>query len=343
MSGSGKPRLFVTREIFGEVIKKLENYYEVEVWDRFTNPPPTVLMNKARDCDALLTMAGDRVTCELLREAKKLRIVAQMIVGFDNVDIECATRLGVYVTNAPGIISEATADFTWALILSVARRVVEADNYVRWGEWERDRTPWHPLMFLGTLIYGKTLGIIGLGAIGRAVARRAKGFNMRVLYYDVVRHPEDVCKELGVEFRELNELLEESDIITIHTPLTPSTYHLINAERLKKVKKGAILINAARGPVVDANALIEALKDGRLAGAGLDVFEVEPLPQNHPLTMFKNVVLAPHIASATYESRFEMASIAAENLVAFAEGRIPPNLVNKDVIKVRNPGFGSGG
>ncbi|MEM4785077.1 MAG: hypothetical protein QXN88_05540, partial [Sulfolobales archaeon] len=162
MSLGRKPKVFVTREIFNEVIKKLENYYEVEVWDRFTNPPYEVLLDKARECDALLTMVGDRITCELLSNARRLRIVAQMIVGFDNVDIECATRLGIYVTNAPGIISEATADFTWALILAVARKVVEADNYVRWGEWERDRTPWPPLMFLGTLVYGKTLGIIGL-------------------------------------------------------------------------------------------------------------------------------------------------------------------------------------
>ncbi|MEM0360893.1 MAG: glyoxylate reductase [Sulfolobales archaeon] len=339
MSLGRKPKVFVTREIFNEVIKKLENYYEVEVWDRFTNPPYEVLLDKARECDALLTMVGDRITCELLSNARRLRIVAQMIVGFDNVDIECATRLGIYVTNAPGIISEATADFTWALILAVARKVVEADNYVRWGEWERDRTPWHPLMFLGTLVYGKTLGIIGLGAIGRAVARRAKGFNMRILYYDVVRYPENVQKELGVEYRELDELLMESDIITIHAPLTKETYHLINEERLKKVKRGAILINAARGPIVDTNALIKALSEGRIAGAGLDVFELEPLPQNHPLTMFKNVVLAPHIASATYESRFEMASKAAENLISFAEGKIPPNLVNKEVVKVRAPGF----
>ncbi|MEM0504739.1 MAG: glyoxylate reductase [Sulfolobales archaeon] len=339
MSLGRKPKVFVTREIFNEVIKKLENYYEVEVWDRFTNPPYEVLLDKARECDALLTMVGDRITCELLSNARRLRIVAQMIVGFDNVDIECATRLGIYVTNAPGIISEATADFTWALILAVARKVIEADNYVRWGEWERDRAPWHPLMFLGTLVYGKTLGIIGLGAIGRAVARRAKGFNMRILYYDVVRYPENVQKELGVEYRELDELLMESDIITIHAPLTKETYHLINEERLKKVKRGAILINAARGPIVDTNALIKALSEGRIAGAGLDVFELEPLPQNHPLTMFKNVVLAPHIASATYESRFEMASKAAENLISFAEGKIPPNLVNKEVVKVRAPGF----
>lgn len=339
MSRHVKPKLFVTREVFPEVIKKLEDYYDVEVWDRFTNPPPNVLESRVREYDALLTMVGDRITCSMLSNAKNLRIISQMIVGYDNIDVECATRLGIYVTNAPGIISEATADFTWALILATARRVVEADNYVRWGEWFRDRTPWHPLMFLGTLVYGKTLGIIGFGAIGRAVARRAKGFSMKILYYDVVRAPKEVEEELGAEYRDLESLLRESDIITIHTPLTKETYHLINDERLKLVKKGAILINAARGPVVDTNALVRALSEGRIAGAGLDVFEEEPLPPNHPLTMFKNVVLAPHIASATYESRLEMASKAAENLIAFAEGRIPPNLVNKDVVKVRSPGF----
>lgn len=339
MSRHVKPKLFVTREVFPEVIKKLENYYDVEVWDRFTNPPPDVLESKVRDYDALLTMAGDRITCSMLSNARNLRIISQMIVGFDNIDIECATRLGVYVTNAPGIISEATADFTWALILATARRVVEADNYVRWGEWFRDRTPWHPLMFLGTLVYGKTLGIIGFGAIGRAVARRAKGFGMKILYYDIVRAPKEVEEELSAEYRDLESLLKESDIITIHTPLTKETYHLVNDERLKLVKKGVILINAARGPIVDTNALVRALSEGRIAGAGLDVFEEEPLPPNHPLTMFKNVVLAPHIASATYESRLEMASKAAENLIAFAEGKVPPNLVNKDVVKVRSPGF----
>lgn len=339
MSRHVKPKLFITREVFPEVIKKLEDYYDVEVWDRFTNPPPNVLESRVREYDALLTMIGDRITCSMLSNAKNLRIISQMIVGYDNIDVECATRLGIYVTNAPGIISEATADFTWALILATARRVVEADNYVRWGEWFRDRTPWHPLMFLGTLVYGKTLGIIGFGAIGRAVARRAKGFGMKILYYDVVRAPKEVEEELGAEYRDLESLLRESDIITIHTPLTKETYHLINDERLKLVKKGAILINAARGPIVDTNALVRALSEGRIAGAGLDVFEEEPLPPNHPLTMFKNVVLAPHIASATYESRLEMASKAAENLIAFAEGRIPPNLVNKDVVKVRSPGF----
>lgn len=339
MSRHVKPKLFITREVFPEVIKKLEDYYDVEVWDRFTNPPPNVLESRVREYDALLTMIGDRITCSMLSNAKNLRIISQMIVGYDNIDVECATRLGIYVTNAPGIISEATADFTWALILATARRVVEADNYVRWGEWFRDRAPWHPLMFLGTLVYGKTLGIIGFGAIGRAVARRAKGFGMKILYYDVVRAPKEVEEELGAEYRDLESLLRESDIITIHTPLTKETYHLINDERLKLVKKGAILINAARGPIVDTNALVRALSEGRIAGAGLDVFEEEPLPPNHPLTMFKNVVLAPHIASATYESRLEMASKAAENLIAFAEGRIPPNLVNKDVVKVRSPGF----
>jgi len=335
----GRPKLFVTRKVFDEVIDRLRRYYDVEVWDRFSNPPPDVLQSKVRECHALLTMIGDRITCDMLSKGRNLRIIAQMIVGVDNIDVECATKLGIYVTNAPGIISEATADFTWALILSVARRVVEADHYVRWGEWERSGAAWHPLMLLGTLIYGKTLGIIGFGAIGRAVARRARGFNMKILYYDVIRAPEDVERELNARYVTLETLLRESDVVTIHTPLTKETYHLINEDRLKIMKKGALLINAARGAVVDTNALVKALREGWIAGAGLDVFEEEPLPQNHPLTMFKNVVLAPHIASATYESRLEMAQTAAENLIAFAEGRVPPTLVNKDVVNVRAPGF----
>ncbi len=334
-----KPKLFITRQLFEDVIKKLEQYYDVEVWDKYTPPPYEVLLEKAKEVDALVTLLTDKVDCNLLQQAKRLRIIAQYAVGYDNIDIECATRLGIYVTNTPGVLTESTAELTWALILATARRIVEADHFVRWGEWWRTGTGWHPLMMLGVELRGKTLGVIGLGRIGSRVAEIAvKGFGMKVIYYDVKRR-EDLEKELGIEYRDLDQLLQEADIVTIHVPLTKETYHLINEEKLRKMKKSAILINTARGKVIDTDALVKALREGWIAGAGLDVFEEEPLPPNHPLTAFKNVVLAPHIGSATYEARHAMAELVAENLIAFYEGREPPTLVNKEVLKVRPPGF----
>ena len=289
--------------------------------------------------DALATLLTDKIDCNLLQQAKKLRIIAQYAVGYDNIDVECATRLGIYVTNTPGVLTEATAELTWALLMAVARRIVEADHFVRWGEWWRLRTGWHPKMMLGVELKGKTLGIIGLGRIGSRVAEIAKAFGMKVIYYDRNRR-EDLEKKLGVEYRDLDTLLQEADIVTIHVPLTKETYHMINEERLKKMKRSALLINTARGAVIDTEALAKALREGWIAGAGLDVHESEPLDPNHPITAFKNVVLLPHIGSATYETRHRMAELVAENLIAFYKGEIPPTLVNKDVVKVRKPGFG---
>jgi len=334
-----KPKVFITRELFDEAIERIKKYYDVEIWDRYTPPPYEVLRSKLKVVDAAATLLTDKMDCKLLEEAKNLRIIAQYAVGYDNIDVECATKLGIYVTNTPGVLTEATAELAWTLILATARRVVEADVYVRWGEWWRTKTGWHPKMMLGTQVTGKTLGIVGMGRIGRRVAKIAKGFDMKILYYDVVRLPEELEKELGAKYVDLDTLLRESDIVTLHVPLTKETYHLINEERLKKMKQGAILVNTSRGAVVDTNALIKALREGWLAGAGLDVHESEPLPPNHPITAFNNVVLAPHIGSATYETRLAMAMLVADNLIAFAEGRTPPTLVNKDVVKVRPPGF----
>ncbi|MCX8165244.1 MAG: glyoxylate reductase [Acidilobaceae archaeon] len=332
------PKLFVTRETFPEVLQRLSKYYELEVWDRYQEPPYEVLLRKAKEADAFFSLLTDRIDCNLL-SASRLRIVAQYAVGFDNIDVKCATEHGIYVTNTPGVLTEATAEHTWALILAVARRVVEADHFVRWGEWWRLSTAWHPLMLLGTELEGKTLGIVGLGRIGSRVAEIAKAFRMRVLYYDVERRKE-LEEKLGIEYKELDELLAVSDIVTLHTPLTPETRGLIGEERLRRMKRTALLINTARGAVVDTNALVKALREGWIAGAALDVFEREPLEPNHPLTALKNVVLTPHIASATRETRMRMAELVAENLIAFYEGREPPTLVNKEVVKKRAPGFG---
>lgn len=337
-----KPKVFITRELFDDVIARISQYYEVEVWDRYHHPPYEVLLEKVKEVDALVSLLTDKIDCNLLSSSPRLRIVAQYAVGFDNIDVGCATRLGIYVTNTPGVLTESTAELTWALILAVARRIVESDVFVRWGEWARSRTAWHPKMMLGVELKGKVLGVIGMGRIGTRVAEiGAQGFGMKVIYYDVTRNLE-AERKLGVEFRELTDLLREADIVTIHVPLTPQTRHLINEERLKLMKRTAILVNTARGAIVDTNALVKALREGWIAGAGLDVFEEEPLNPNHPLTALKNAVLVPHIGSATYEARHAMAEAVAENLIAFYEGKIPPNLVNKEVINMRRPGWSSG-
>jgi len=334
----GKPKLFITRQLPGNAIERLKEYYEVEVWDKYPPPPYEVLLEKVKEINALGSLLTDRIDCNLIENAPRLRIIAQYAVGYDNIDVECATKHGIYVTNTPGVLTETVADHTWALILAVSRRIVEADHYVRSGEWWNSKTGWHPMMMLGYDVYGKTLGIVGLGRIGTAVARRAKGFNMKILYYDRRRKPE-LEKELGAKYVDLETLLRESDIVSIHVALTPETRHMIGEKELKLMKKTAFLINTARGAVVDTNALVKALKEGWIAGAALDVFEQEPLPPDHPLCKLKNVVLAPHAGSASWETRTKMADIVAENLIAFAKGEIPPTLVNKEVVNVRKPGF----
>ncbi|MCE4617722.1 MAG: D-glycerate dehydrogenase [Desulfurococcales archaeon] len=335
-----KPKVFVTREIPEPGLKAIAEYYEVELWDKYTAPPYEVLLEKAKEIDALVTLLTDKVDCNLISSAApRLRIISQYAVGYDNIDVECATKHGVYVTNTPGVLTEAVADFTWALILAVARRIVEADKFVREGEWYRKGTGWHPMMLLGLEVHGLTLGIIGMGRIGRAVAKRAVGFDMRILYTDKYRLSPEMEEKFNAKHVDMDTLLRESDIVSIHTPLTPETYHLIGEEELKKMKRTAILINTARGKVIDTNALVKALEEGWIAGAGLDVFEEEPLPPGHPLTKFDNVVLAPHLGSATWKTRTAMAMLVADNLIAFYKGEKPPTLVNPEVMKVRSPGW----
>ncbi|MEB3757315.1 MAG: D-glycerate dehydrogenase [Desulfurococcales archaeon] len=336
-----RPKVFVTREIPSKGLEMINEYYDVEVWDKYQAPPYEVILEKAKQVDALVTLLTDKIDCNLIKTgaSNRLRIISQYAVGFDNIDIECATKNGVYVTNTPGVLTDATADLTWALILATARRIVEADRFVRTGEWYRTGTGWHPMMMLGLEIHGATIGIIGMGRIGRAVAKRARGFDMRVLYYDKYRLPVEVERSLCATYVDLDTLLKESDVVSIHTPLTKETYHLIGEKELRKMKPTAILVNTSRGKVIDTLALAKALKEKWIAGAGLDVHEEEPLPPDHPLTKLDNVVLAPHIGSATHKTRTKMATLVAENLIAFLKGEIPPTLVNKDVIKVRSPGF----
>ncbi|MGB9713442.1 MAG: glyoxylate reductase [Candidatus Bathyarchaeales archaeon] len=326
-----KPKVYVTRELPERGLKIIKEHFDAEVWKEYAPPPKKVIIEKARNVDALATLLSDKIDAEVFDAAPNLKIVAQMAVGFDNIDVQEATKRGVYVTNTPEVLTDTTADFAWALLMAVARRVVEADKYVRTGQW---KVGWHPSMLLGRDVHGATIGIVGAGRIGYAVAKRASGFNMKILYYDVIPRPE-MEKELGAKRVDLDTLLREADFVSIHVPLMKETHHLINAEKLKLMKKTAYLINNARGPVVDEKALYEALKEGRIAGAGLDVFEQEPTPVDNPLLKLDNVVVAPHISSASYETRSRMAEMVAENLVAFFEGRKPPNLVNPEVMKVR--------
>jgi len=325
-----KPKVYVTREFSERGLKIIKENFDAEVWPEYAPPPKKVIMEKAKNVDALATLLSDKIDAEVFEAAPNLKIVAQMAVGFDNIDVQEATKRSIYVTNTPEVLTETTADFAWALLMSVARRVVEADKYVRTGQW---KVGWHPSMMLGRDVHGATIGIVGAGRIGYALAKRAKGFDMKILYYDVIPRPE--MEELGAKPVNLDELLKESDFVSIHVSLMKETQHLINAEKLRLMKRTAYLINNARGPIVDEKALYRALKEGRIAGAGLDVFEQEPTLVDNPLLKLDNVVVAPHISSASQETRSRMAEIAAENLVAFFEGRKPPNLVNPDVMKVR--------
>ena len=332
-----KPKVFITRKIPENGIEMLKEHFEVEVWEDEHEIPREVLLEKVRDADALVTMLSERIDAEVFDNAPKLRIVANYAVGYDNIDVEEATRRGIYVTNTPDVLTNATADFAWTLLLATARRLIEADRFTRSGEWKRRGVAWHPLMFLGHDVYGRTIGVVGFGRIGQAVARRAKGFGMRILYNSRTRKP-GVEKELGAEFRPLDELLSESDFVVLAVPLTKETYHMIGERELKLMKPTAILVNIARGKVVDTEALVRALKEGWIAGAGLDVYEEEPY-YNEELFSLNNVVLAPHIGSATFGAREGMAELVARNLIAFKSGEVPPTLVNREVLSIRKPGF----
>ncbi|MGB9798147.1 MAG: 2-hydroxyacid dehydrogenase, partial [bacterium] len=273
-----KWKVFVTRVIPEEGLKLVLENCEAEIWREETPPPREVLIEKIKDCEGILCLLTDKIDGEVMDNATKLRIISNYAVGYDNIDVKEATRRKIMVTNTPGVLTETTADLTFALILATARRLVEADKFTRSGKWKS----WGPMLFLGRDVYGATLGIIGMGRIGQAVARRAKGFNMKIIYYSRRRN-EEAEKELGAEYRELHSLLKEADIITIHTPLTEETYHLIGEKELSLMKPSAILINTARGAVVDQRALFKALKEKRIFGAGLDVYEKEPIDADDPL------------------------------------------------------------
>ncbi len=326
-------RVFVTRELPGGGVARLATKHEVEVWPEHDPPPYEALVAKARQADALLTVIVDRVDAALIEAAPRLTAVSQMAVGYDNIDVAACSRGGVLVTNTPGVLTETTADLAFALMLGFGRRLVEGERVVREGRWGL----WHPSFLLGRDVHGRTLGIVGLGAIGAAVARRGRGFGMRVLYTSRQRKPEAEAV-LGLEWRGLDGLLREADWLSIHVALTDETRGIIGARELGLMKPDAVLVNTARGGVVDQQALVEALRERRNGGAALDVFAVEPIAPDDPLLRLDNVLVAPHVGSATVETRSRMADLAVDNLVAFFSGERPPCCVNPEVLaQARTP------
>jgi glyoxylate reductase len=322
-----KPKVFATHQLFDEARQILEAACDVQYWTNDERPPREEVLRRVKDKEGLVCLLTEKVNDELLRTAPKLRIAANVAVGYDNIDVETCTKRGVVATNTPGVLDETTADFAWTLMMAVARRLSEGEQLARSGNWKG----WNLDQLCGADIWGKTLGLVGFGRIGRAVARRALGFHMKVIYTDAVKAPDEVAKSLNAEFRDMNGLLAESDFISLHVPLMPETRGLFDAPKFYRMKPTAFLINTSRGPVVEEAALVAALDAKKIAGAALDVYENEPFI--HPGLKRPNVVLAPHLASGSLETRTKMAVMAANNVVALFKGQMPPNTLNPGVLK----------
>ena len=321
---TGQPRVLVTREIPEAGLRLLRDAAFVDVWDGVLPPPRDELLRRVSGVDGLLSLLTDRVDDELLDAAgPQLKVVSNFAVGYDNIDVPACARRGIPVGNTPGVLTEATADLAFTLLMAVARRIPEADAFVREDRW----VTWGPLLLLGRDVSGATLGIVGFGRIGREVARRAGGFGMRVLYHDRERAPAEVEAELHATYVDLDTLLAESDFVSIHVSLSAETRHLIDAAALARMKPGSVLINTSRGPVVDQDALTDALRSGHLWGAGLDVTDPEPMRADHPLALMPNCLVVPHVASATERTRDRMAEKAARNVLAGLRGEPLPDPV----------------
>jgi glyoxylate reductase len=332
------PCIFISRSNLPSVIYTQLNKLPVEIrmwketgpmWGRQASPPREVWVEMFKECTGVVVTLGDVIDRSLINESDKLIVISTYSVGVDHIDVKAATERGIYVTHTPEVLVEAVADLAMGLLIALARKIVQGDKLVRAGAIF-DKWGW----LLGSEVHGATLGIIGLGNIGTAVARRARAFNMKVIYWSRTRKPQ-IEFALGIEYRPLEALLSESDYVVITVAATPETRHLINEERLKLMKRGAYLINVARGDIVDTNALVKALKEGWIAGAALDVFEEEPLPSTHELAKFDNVVLTPHIGSATSETRERMAEVAVQNLINVLMGKRPLYLANPEVLSIR--------
>jgi glyoxylate reductase len=319
--------VLATRPLFPAAQEILNASCDVDYWSKPERISKEELFRRLADKEGLVCLLTEKVNEELLAAAPKLRIAANVAVGYDNITVAACTKRGVAATNTPGVLDETTADFAWTLLMAVARRLGEGEALARSGEWKG----WDLDQLVGADVWGKTLGLVGFGRIGRAVARRAAGFQMKVIYYDAVRAPLDVERGFHAEYRDLNGLLREADFVSVHVPLLPETRGLFNAKTFSLMKPSSFLINTSRGPVVDEAALVQALESKKIAGAALDVYEKEPIIAaglKRP-----NVVLAPHLASASLETRTKMACMAAENVVGFFKGRRPPNILNPEVLK----------
>lgn len=311
-------KIFITASIPEAGIELLhEKKYLVDVYTEVSHPSKEIIIRRLKEAHAMISLLSDTIDKEIIRQAPHLKIIANYAVGYNNIDLEAAAEQKIIVTNTPDMLTPATADLTWALILAVSKRIVESDCFMREGKFRG----WQPKLFLGDDVSGRSLGIIGAGRIGQAVAERARGFNMAVYYYSKSRKP-DFEKRMGAEFLALDQLLRQSDFISVHCPLTDKTHHLLNSGNMHQIKKGAFLINTARGPVVEEKAMIAVLQNGRLAGAGLDVYEFEPQISDELMAM-KNVILLPHIGSGTVETRNEMSRICARNIIEVFNDRKP--------------------
>ncbi len=323
-----KPKVFVTRLIPDAGLVQIQEYCDAVIWPEELPPTRAQLLAHVKGIDGLLCLLTDPVDGEVMDAAgPQLKVISNYAVGYDNINVPAATKRGIPVGNTPGVLTDTTADFAFSLLMAAARRVVEADNFTRAGKWKT----WGPKLLLGQDITGATLGIIGFGRIGKGMAKRAQGFDMRVLYYDPLCKDDAYAEEIGAECVGLDELLAESDYVSLHVPLTDATRHIMNAAAFEKMKPTAILVNTARGPVVDTHALYDALSTGAIAYAALDVTDPEPLPGDHKLLDLENVIVAPHIASASVAARGKMATMAATNLIAGLKGEKLPNCVNPEV------------
>ncbi|MED3550386.1 D-glycerate dehydrogenase [Cytobacillus praedii] len=319
-----KPKIYISRKIPVPIIKHLEKSCDVSVWEHEDTPVPRdVLEEKMGEIDGLFCLLTETIDEEILSKATKLKVISNMAVGYNNIDIEAASKKGIMVTNTPGVLTETTADLTFALLMATARRITEASAFLRDGQWQT----WSPMQLTGQDIYQSTIGIIGLGRIGEALARRAKGFNMNILYHSRNRKLQ-AEEELGLHFASLEDLLRKSDFVCIMTPYTTDTHNMIRKEHFQLMKDSAILINTARGGIVNENDLYQALSLGQIWAAGLDVFEQEPVSLDHPLLTLPNVVTLPHIGSASIVTRMKMAEVASDNLLKVLNGEIPRHVVN---------------
>lgn len=321
-----KPTIFITRKLPDEAIESIKNQYQVKMWDSEDVPVPRErLLEEAKTADALLTMLSDSIDEAVLTAGSQLKVVANLAVGFDNIDLETATKNGIAVCNTPDVLTDTTADLAFGLLMATARRLVEAAELVKKNEWKS----WSPLLLAGHDVHHKTIGIVGMGKIGETVAKRATGFDMEILYHNRTRKPETE-KSLGAIYCSFDELVEKSDFIVSLTPLTNETRNMFSRDTFKKMKKNAIFINAGRGPVIDEQALYEALVEKDIAGAGLDVFVKEPIGADHPLLTLPNVVALPHIGSSSVETRVTMMKLCIDNIQAVIKSENPLTLVNKD-------------